>query len=95
MRFTKPLNNGGTTNYFNLGTKDGNTVKEVFNLCEKITNQNIAVLMKSRREGDPASLVADNAKAKKVLNWQPTKKLEDSIETAYNWEKEIKKHLNY
>lgn len=85
------LNNGGTTNYFNLGTNDGNTVKEVFAVCEQITSKDIPVLLKPRREGDPASLVADNAKAKKVLNWQPTKKLEDSIETAYNWEKEITK----
>ena len=37
------LNNDGRTNFFNLGTNDGNTVKEVFRACEKVTNQNIAV----------------------------------------------------
>ena len=37
------LNNGGGTNYFNLGTNDGNTVKEVFNICEKITNTTIDI----------------------------------------------------
>ena len=33
------LNNGGKTDYFNLGTNDGNSVKEVFATCEEITNK--------------------------------------------------------
>lgn len=83
------LNNGGTTNFFNLGTNDGNTVKEVFCACEKITEQNIPVNVKPRREGDPASLVADNTKAKTVLSWQPKKSIEESIKSAYSWEKQL------
>lgn len=81
------LNNGGKTNYFNLGTNNGNTVKEVFNTCEEITDKKIAKKILPRRAGDPASLVADNSKAKKELNWQPQKTLKDSIQTAYDWEK--------
>lgn len=81
------LNNGGETNYFNLGTNDGNTVKEVFRACEEITEQKIPVKIMPKREGDPASLVADNTKAKQILNWQPSKTLEKSIKTAYEWEK--------
>lgn len=80
------LKNGGETNFFNLGTNNGNTVKEVFNSCEKITKMNIAVKQMPRREGDPAILVADNTKAKNILNWSPKKTLEESIQTAYNWE---------
>ena len=86
----KYLNKGGATNYFNLGTKDGNTVKEVFNLCEKVTNKNIKVKQMPRREGDPASLIANNTKAKEILGWTPKRNLEYSIKTAYEWEK----HLN-
>lgn len=77
------------TNYFNLGTKDGNTVKEVFDLCEEITGKKIPVNIVGRREGDPAKLVADNTKAKTVLKWNPEKTLSDSIETAYRWEQEL------
>lgn len=80
------LNNGGKTDFFNLGTNNGNTVKEVFNICETITQKNIAISKKPRRDGDPASLVANNEKAKKVLNWKPKHNLKDSIKTAYNWE---------
>jgi len=83
----KYLIDGGATNYFNLGTKEGNTVKEVFNLCEAISNQSIPVNIKGRREGDPAKLVADNTKAFEILKWKPEKTLKDSISTAYNWEK--------
>ncbi len=81
------LNNGGESNYFNLGTNDGNTVKEVFSACEEVTQRHICVNIKPRRDGDPAKLIADNTKAKKVLNWQPNKTLKDSIKTAYEWEK--------
>lgn len=83
------LNNGGKTDFFNLGTKDGNTVKEVFEACEKICNKPIDVQIKPRRAGDPSSLVADNSKAKEILNWHATRSLDDSIESAYKWEKEL------
>ena len=85
------LEKGGETNFFNLGTNDGNSVKEVFSVCEKITGQKIPVDVQPRREGDPATLVADNQKAKKVLGWVPKKTLEDSIFSAYNWEKKLSK----
>ena len=83
------LNNGGKTDYFNLGTKEGNTVKEVFEMCEKITGRSIPVKTMGRRTGDPASLVADNSKAKTILQWEPCKTLENSIKTAYEYEKLI------
>ena len=82
----KYLDNGGETNYFNLGTNDGNTVKEVFAACEKVTGKNIPVEVKPRRAGDPASLVADNRKAKEILKWLSEHSLEESIKTAYKWE---------
>ncbi len=81
------LKKGGKTDYFNLGTKEGNTVKEVFDLCEKITGQKIPVKIMKRRAGDPAELVADSTKAKEILGWIPSKGLQYSVETAYQWEK--------
>ena len=87
------LMNGGETNFFNLGTGDGNTVKEVFNTCETVTGKEIAVDEMNRREGDPASLIADNTRAKNILGWEPSKTLEQSIATAYNWEKILNERL--
>ena len=76
-----------TTNYFNLGTQDGNSVKEVFDVCKKVTNKDIPVDIVGRREGDSAKLVADNTKARNLLKWIPEKTLETSVQTAYEWEK--------
>lgn len=89
----KYLNDGGDTNFFNLGTNEGNTVKEVFSSCEKVTRKSVPVEIQPRRPGDPASLVADNKKSKKVLGWNPDKTLEDSIKTAYEWEIKLQEKL--
>ena len=84
------LNNGGETNFFNLGTKDGNSVKEVFNICEQVKGCKIPVNICTKREGDPAVLVSDNSKAKEILKWSPEHDLIYSIKTAYNWENKVK-----
>lgn len=89
----KYLDKGGETNYFNLGTTDGNSVKQVFSACENITEKTIPVEIKGRREGDPATLVADNKKAKETLGWTPEKSLEQSVQSAYDWEKNLQKNL--
>lgn len=83
------LNNNGDTNYFNLGTNSGNTVKEVFDICEKTTGKKIPVKQMPRRDGDPSALIADNTKAIKILNWESKKNLETSIQTAYKWEQKL------
>ena len=84
------LKNGGETNYFNLGTNEGNSVKEVFEICQKVKGCDIPLEICPKRPGDPAILIADNKKAKTVLSWQPEKDLEYSVKTAYEWEKSIR-----
>ena len=83
------LKNGGETDYFNLGTNEGNTVKEVFSVCEEVTDKTIAINKMPRREGDPAKLIADNKKIKTILKWEPQRSLNDSIKTAYSWEQKL------
>lgn len=78
-----------STNFFNLGTQDGNTVKEVFDTCKKVTQKDIPVNIMPRRDGDPAKLVADNTKAKNILKWSPNKSLNDSVQSAYQWEQKV------
>ena len=75
---------------FNLGTENGDSVKKVFDTCEKVLNKKIDVEVVARRPGDPAMLYANANKAKTVLGWNPNKTLETSISTAYEWEKHLK-----
>lgn len=72
---------------FNLGTENGSSVKEVFETVEEITGKKINVEIKPRRLGDAAILLANSSKAKEILKWSPEHSLEDSIKTAYLWEK--------
>lgn len=80
------LKENNKSDFFNLGTEQGDSVKEVFDTCEEVLNQKINVEVVARREGDPAKLYANANKAKENLKWHPQRTLKDSIKTAYNWE---------
>ena len=72
---------------FNLGTENGNSVKNIFDICEKVLERKIPVQIVERRPGDPAKLFADATKAKQLLHWCPQRTIEQSIKTAYEYEK--------
>ncbi|MCD8024956.1 MAG: UDP-glucose 4-epimerase GalE [Candidatus Gastranaerophilales bacterium] len=88
------LQKGGKTDFFNIGTNEGNTVREIFEYCSMITGKKIPFEIAPRRKGDPARLVADNKKAKEILKWTPKKTLKESIQTAYEWEKQLNLQKN-
>ena len=79
------LAKGGTTSWCNLGTGQGNSVNEVIEAVTRITRKNFEVRIGDRRQGDPAFLVADSTKAKTLLGWQPEKKLDDIVTSAWQW----------
>lgn len=75
----------------NLGTGLGISVKEIITAAEKVTGKPCPVEYTSRRDGDPAKLFADNAKAKEILGWKPQyTDIKDIIRTAWNWEQNKK-----
>jgi UDP-glucose 4-epimerase len=71
---------------FNLGSENGYSVKEIIQACEKISGQKTNWVSAPRRAGDPAYLVADAAKARKILGWQTVYDLDKIIATAWQWE---------
>lgn len=82
----------GKIGFYNLGNGDGYSVKEVIQMCEKITGVKIPAIEKPRRAGDPPKLVAAATKAITELGWKPQyPKLEDIVATAWAWHK---KHPN-
>lgn len=84
----KYLRGGGESNFFNLGTGHGFSVKEIIDAAEKVTGLKIKKVFGSRRAGDPARLIASGEKARKILNWTPRfDDVEKIIATAWNWHK--------
>lgn len=80
------LLNGGDTNIFNLGNGKGFSVRQIIDAARKILNQPTFIPGRAeRREGDPATLVASNEKAKQVLGWNPSRELNDIIGDAAAW----------
>jgi UDP-glucose 4-epimerase len=84
------LNDGNESTAINLGTGAGYSVLEIIKEVENIAGVPIKFEIVGRREGDPAVLVADNKKAKKLLGWSPQNKLSDIILHALNWHKNKK-----
>lgn len=79
------------TDYFNLGSGSGFSVREVIEKVKEVTNVDFKVEEVDRRPGDPAYLIADNTKARKILGWEPKYDLEKIIQTAWNWHKVLRK----
>jgi len=73
------------SNTFNLGSSDGYTTLEILDAVEKVTGGKINRIDAPRRPGDPAKLLANPEKAKKVLKWETKRDIYDMIETAYKW----------
>jgi UDP-glucose 4-epimerase len=80
------LRKGGDSEFINLGNGTGFSVKEVIEAARKVTGREIKSVIAPRRAGDPSRLVADAAKAREVLNWNPQfPEIEKIIESAWQW----------
>jgi len=79
------LQGGGKSTAMNLGTGLGNSVREVIREAEEVTGRAIKTVTRPRRSGDPAILVADASRARKLLGWKPERPLRDIVETSWAW----------
>ena len=75
----------------NLGTGSGNSVLEIVSKVEEITGKKIDRVFGKTRAGEYAKIYASIEKAKKVLGWQPKRKIEDSVKSLIAW---YQKHPN-
>lgn len=75
---------------FNIGTGNGNSVFEVINTFEKVSNQKLNYKVGPKREGDTTQIFADVKKSTETLEWKTKKTLETALRDAWNWQK----HLN-
>ncbi|MFN2509996.1 MAG: UDP-glucose 4-epimerase GalE [Pyrinomonadaceae bacterium] len=80
------LRSGNSSTAINLGNGQGYSVLEVVEAARAVTGKEIPLEMQGRRAGDPSHLVADSARARTVLGWQPQHPdLAAIIGSAWEW----------
>lgn len=81
------LFNRNSSAAYNLGNGRGFSVHEVIDSARRVTGKTINVVRESRRDGDPAVLVADSSLAREVLGWKPKySDLDAIVGHAWRWE---------
>ena len=71
VRAVEYLLGGGQTDAVNLGSGRGTSVLEILRAAQACVGRSIRHHFGDRRVGDSPILVADNAKARRVLGWKP------------------------
>ena len=75
---------------FNIGGGIDNSLSllELFTLLEKLTNVKLNYTKLPVRESDQRVFVADIAKAKQLLNWQPMVSAQEGVARMVEWVKQ-------
>lgn len=86
------LQNQNKTGYevFNLGTGNGYSVLEIVKGFEKVTGLKLNYRIVERRAGDIEKIWADTTFANQELGWKAEKGLEETLLSAWNWEKRVR-----
>ncbi|MCF8374220.1 MAG: UDP-glucose 4-epimerase GalE [Bacteroidales bacterium] len=77
--------------YFNLGTGRGASVFEVIESFERSTGQKLNYKVVGRRAGDVEQVYADTRFANEELGWKAEKTLDETLVSAWTWEKNLRK----
>jgi UDP-glucose-4-epimerase GalE len=87
----KYLLSGCSGGCFNLGTGRGHSVKEILEQISLVTRKKASFVVKERRPGDPAVLVADPTIAKSILGFRPRySDLTTIVRSAWKWHQEAR-----
>lgn len=80
----------------NIGSGIGFSIDQLSKKIFKIIGKKKRIVFESERErpdkSEVAKLIADNAKAKKLLGWEPRTKIDEGLKKTINW---ISKNLKY
>jgi UDP-glucose 4-epimerase len=77
---------------FNLGTGKGVSVLEAIKSFERVTGIRLNYQITGRRAGDIEKIWADPSLANRELGWKTLSTLDESMRTAWEWEKHIRKN---
>ena len=84
------LRGGGESLTCNCGYNRGYSVREVIEVVKAVSGVDFPVIDVGRRPGDPAAIVADNARIKAALGWTPEHDdLREIVGQALAWERRL------
>ncbi|MCC0006250.1 MAG: UDP-glucose 4-epimerase GalE [Methylobacteriaceae bacterium] len=84
------LRGGGDSLVCNVGYQRGYSVLEVIDVVKKVSGADFPVKIVGRRPGDPAAIVASNARIRTRLGWTPQHdNLEEIVRQALDWERRL------
>lgn len=83
-------NNKKPYEFFNLGTGNGYSVMQLVKTFEKVNNLKLNYKVVERRAGDIIQIWADTKFANEELGWKAEKTLEETLESAWKWELNLK-----
>ena len=69
----------------NLGNNYSVSLKELISSIEKVVGKKAVIERLPEQPGDVPKTFADISRAKKLLNYQPTTKLDDGLKKFYEW----------
>lgn len=75
---------------FNVGTGNGVSVLELVRRFEEANELKLNYKIADRREGDIIAIWADPTLANEELGWKATRKLDDTLRSAWAWEKHVR-----
>lgn len=86
------LRSGGESLTLNCGYGRGYSVLEVVEVVKRISGRDFEVRLCLRRAGDPAQIVAEAARIRERLGWQPRHDdLDAIVDQALAWEQRLEK----
>ena len=75
---------------FNLGTGNGISVLELIRVFEEVSGSKLNYKIVGRREGDIEQIWAQPDKANNVLGWKAEETIEDTMASAWKWQKQLR-----
>ena len=75
---------------FNIGTGRPVSVLELVNTFERVNGLKLNYKMAPRRAGDVTSVWADTSLANSKLGWKARRSLDDTLASAWAWEKHVR-----
>lgn len=76
--------------YFNVGTGAGYSVMQLVKTFMEVTGVDLKYRIADRRAGDIEKIWADTSYANNELGWKAEKSLEETLKSAWEWEKKVR-----